>query len=85
MKSAVRCAWLAAVKIARLSERLVESARSDRQTQLVVLLGGEAGLRCGPLWRFFNNDKSPATSASFFARVHRFTCRSRFNAAARLS
>ena len=49
MKSAAHCAWLAAVKIARLSERLVESARSDRQSQLVVLLGGEAGLRCGPL------------------------------------
>ncbi len=30
-------------------ERLVESARSDRRTQLVVLLGGEAGLRCGEI------------------------------------
>lgn len=30
-------------------ERLVESARTDRQTQLVVLLGGEAGLRCGEM------------------------------------
>jgi integrase len=30
-------------------ERLVEAARSDRQTYLVVLLGGEAGLRCGEI------------------------------------
>jgi integrase len=27
----------------------VEAARSDRQTYLVVLLGGEAGLRCGEI------------------------------------
>ena len=30
-------------------ERLVDSARSDRQAELVVLLGGEAGLRCGDM------------------------------------
>jgi len=30
-------------------ERLVEAARNDRQTHLIVLLGGEAGLRCGEM------------------------------------
>jgi integrase len=30
-------------------ERLVEAARSDAKTYLVVLLGGEAGLRCGEI------------------------------------
>ena len=30
-------------------ERLVEAARSDLQTYLVVLLGGEAGMRCGEI------------------------------------
>lgn len=36
-------------------ERLVESAAADRTTQLIVLLGGEGGLRCGEMialeWR----------------------------------
>jgi len=30
-------------------ERLVEAARGDLQTRLVVLLGGEAGMRCGEI------------------------------------
>jgi len=30
-------------------ERLVEAARSEPQTYLVVLLGGEAGMRCGEI------------------------------------
>lgn len=30
-------------------ERLVESAQSDRHAKLLVLLGGEAGLRCGEM------------------------------------
>ena len=30
-------------------ERLVEAARSDLQTYLVVLFGGEAGMRCGEI------------------------------------
>ena len=30
-------------------ERLVEAAKYDRQAHLVVLLGGEAGLRCGEM------------------------------------
>lgn len=30
-------------------ERLVEAARTDLQTYLVVLLGGEAGMRCGEI------------------------------------
>ena len=30
-------------------DRLVEAARSDLQTNLVVLLGGEAGMRCGEI------------------------------------
>lgn len=30
-------------------ERLVEAARTDEQAYLVVLLGGEAGLRCGEI------------------------------------
>ena len=30
-------------------ERLLESVGSDRQAKLVVLLGGEAGLRCGEI------------------------------------
>lgn len=30
-------------------ERLVEASKKDRQAQLVVLLGGEAGLRCGEM------------------------------------
>ena len=30
-------------------ERLVEAAVNDRQAHLIVLLGGEAGLRCGEM------------------------------------
>jgi integrase len=30
-------------------ERLVEATKTDGQAQLVVLLGGEAGLRCGEI------------------------------------
>lgn len=91
---------------------------------LVVLLGGEAGLRCGESmglewsdidfakrqltvarseWKGhvtmpkggrrlgdrdyarFRAIRSPAISASFFARVHRFSCRSRPSALSRVS
>jgi integrase len=38
-----------------MSERLVEAARTESKTYLAVLLGGEAGLRCGEMvaleWR----------------------------------
>src|SRR5262249_59501497 len=30
-------------------ERLVEASKSDPNTNLIVLLGGEAGLRCGEM------------------------------------
>ena len=30
-------------------DRLVEASRSDQQTYLIALLGGEAGLRCGEI------------------------------------
>jgi hypothetical protein len=56
-------------------ERLVEVARSEALALLVVLLGGEAGLRCGEMTRCsqrrFSKRRSPAIKASF-ARVQRF-------------
>lgn len=46
-------------------ERLVETARAtDRQTHLIVLLGGEAGLRCGEMmaleWKDIDLKRQPA-------------------------
>lgn len=102
-------------------EQLVDAARTDITAYLIVLLGGEAGLRCGEIialewsnvdrqkrqlcvaqseWKGhvtmpkggrmfpdhkdFKRARSPATSASFFARVQRLIWRSRVKALARL-
>lgn len=40
-------------------ERLVEAARSDSQAHVVVLLGGEAGLRCGEIMALEWTDVDP--------------------------
>jgi integrase len=57
-------------------ERLVERARMDRQPHLVVLLGGEAGLRCGEMigleWLDIDLEKRPIVCRSIrVARARR--------------